>query len=462
MLIDIAQRKDGGMISLHSEMVTRHGFITGATGTGKTVTLKGLAEKMAKAGSSVFLIDVKGDLNSFGRAGECTDKLNSFQEKHNLAVPDFRSFKTIFWDIFGTAGMPVRTTVSDLGPALMAKLLELNNNQTNLLHTIYQIADDEGLLLLDYKDLTELVKYLYENNKSFEEAYGTLNKQSMGAIQRALVAMNHMEVDEFFGERALELSDLIATPGTINVMAAQKLILNEKLYSTFLLWLLSELYESLPEIGDVEVPKLVLFFDEAHLIFKGISKVLLNKMEQVIKLIRSKGVAVFFISQRPTDIPDEIMAQLGNKIQHGIRMKDAKNPMENSDKLLKFGVGEVCISLLDGDGVALPYEEAVVLPPASWIGKTDDCDYYSNRSLADKYGERIDRVSAYEMLTKRSTSNRETAGSTKRSTSSKTKSKGGRKKDSFGTKVAKSLLSSFGRSLGSGLARGLMGTLKRY
>ncbi|MBF4693640.1 helicase HerA-like domain-containing protein [Fusibacter ferrireducens] len=460
MKVEIAKKHSGEFIELHSRMITRHGLITGATGTGKTVTLKLLAEKMASLGASVFLIDVKGDLNSFGEVGKLTSGLEHFLQKHDLEAPIFQKFSTLYWDIYNELGLPIRTTVMDFGPMLMAKLLKLNANQTNLLHTIYQIADDEGLLLLDFKDLTQLVKHLYDHNKAFEAEYGTLNKQSLGAIQRALIAS---DIDVFFGESVLEIKDLFLKDGIINILEASKLILNDKLYSAFLLWLLSELYEQLPEVGDLEMPKLVLFFDEAHLIFKGIPEVLLSKIEQVIKLIRSKGVGIFFISQSPSDIPDSIMAQLGNRIQHGIRsytMKDIKHqmiPKEMLEKMKKYGVGEVSISVLDEDGVPTPFEEAVMLTPSSLIGKFENCNYYPEEQLNQKYRTPIDRNSAYEMLLKRQKNQVVSEQST-----TKKRTRRGRKPDSMLTKLTKSLFSSFGRSLGTSLARGIMGTLKKY
>ncbi len=460
MQIQVAKKNSGEFLELHSEMLTRHGLITGATGTGKTVTLKLLAEKMAELGSTVFLIDVKGDLNSFGEVGKRTSGLEHFLEKHDLEMPNFKSFNTMYWDIYNECGLPIRTTVMDFGPMLMAKLLNLNENQTNLLHTIYQIADDEALLLLDFKDLTQLVKYLYDHNKAFEEDYGTLNKQSMGAIQRALIAS---DIDVFFGESVLDFKDLFLEKGTINVLEANKLVLNDKLYSTLLLWLLSELYEQLPEVGEVEVPKMVLFFDEAHLIFKRIPEVLLSKIEQVIKLIRSKGVGIYFISQSPSDIPDSIIAQLGNRIQHGIRSYTAKDikhqmiPKEMLERMKKYGVGEVSLSVLNEDGIPSPFEEAVMLTPSSFIGKIETCDYYPNEQLNLKYNTPVDRNSAYEMLLRR----QEKQGVGRESTSEH-KTKRGRKPDSMLTKLTKSLFSSFGRSLGTSLARGLLGTLKKY
>jgi len=457
MEINIAKGKSEGFIALHSSMITRHGYITGATGTGKTVTLKLLAEKMAELEASVFLIDVKGDLNGFSKAGEMTPKLERYIDKHGLEKPDFKQFLVQYWDIYNEFGLPIRTSVSDFGPMLMAKLLKLNENQTNLLHTLYQIADDEGLLLLDFKDLTQLVKYFYEHNKDFESDYGTLNKQSLSAIQRALTAS---DIDVFFGECVLDIKDLFNKKGIINVLEASKLITNDKLYATFLLWLLSELYEQLPEKGEVEKPEMVLFFDEAHLIFKGISDVLLNKIEQVVKLIRSKGVGIFFITQSASDIPEVILAQLGTKIQHGIRSysaNDLKKQMiskELFEKMKQFGVGQVCISVLDQDGIPSSFEEAVMLSPSSAIGRIDNCNYYLDDALKLKYDVVIDRNSAYEMLQKRQV--KPPVSDVKQTR------KGGRKSDTMMTKLAKSLFTSLGRSLGSSLARGLMGTLKKY
>ena len=464
MKLNIAKQKSGEIISLHSSMLTRHGLITGATGTGKTVTVKLLAEKMAEIGSSVFLIDVKGDLNGFCEEGENSSGFKGFLEKHGLEEPVFGEFPTQFWDLFSEKGLPIRATVSDLGPELMAKLLCLNENQNNLLHTIFRIADEQGLLLLDFKDLTQMTKYLYENNKEFEADYGALNKQSLGAIQRAMIVLEQNGIDNFFGEETLLMSDIINPSGVINVLNASKMIVNSKLYSTFLLWLLSEIYEAFDEVGEVEIPRLMLFFDEAHLMFKDISPVLLSKIEQVIKLIRSKGIGIFFISQSPVDIPESIASQLGNRIQHGIRAYTKKElQRQNGDKefferALNLGVGEVFISSLSSDGIPSEYFEAVMLPPQSKIGRAVECNYFNNQELVRRYLKPLDRTSAYEILIKRQNNS---VNINLPKTTRTPNIQRGRKPDTMMTKLAKSMFSSFGRSLGNSLARGVMGTLKK-
>lgn len=404
MKLEIAQNEKGEKIGFESEMITRHGLITGATGTGKTVTLKVLAEKFSSLGSAIFLIDAKGDLNSFGQPGSSSEGFLKHLKKHNLEVPDFEKFDAHYWDLFGEKGLPIRATVTDLGPTLMAKLLGLNGNQTNLLYTIYQIADDQKLLLLDFKDLSQLVKYIYQNNKEFQGEYGLINKQSLGAIQRALIGLDQNQVDAFLGERAFEFEDFVSQKGIINVFEAYKMMGNTKLYSTFLLWLLSEVYEHFDEIGEVKTPRLVLFFDEAHLIFKDISDTLLSKIEQVVKLIRSKGVGIYFLSQSPADIPETVLSQLANRIQHGMRSFTTKEKkiQKQSDaffeEVLKLGVGEVFLSFLDENGIPTPYQKASMFPPKSHIGRIKNHNFFPNDTLTEKYKEPIDRKSAYEVL----------------------------------------------------------------
>src|SRR5574338_1044434 len=370
-------------IVLLPALANRHGLITGATGTGKTVTLQKMAESFAAIGVPVFMADVKGDLSGIGAAGVASDKL--MQRLEGLGVTEFspRANTAVFWDVFGEAGHPVRATISDMGPLLLARLLNLNDTQAGVLTLVFKIADDNGLLLLDLKDLRAMVQFVGDNAKNFTTEYGNISAASVGAIQRGLMTLEQQGGDRFFGEPMLDINDLMQTDGdgrgVINILAADKLYNAPKLYSTFLLWLLSELFEQLPEVGDVDKPKMVFFFDEAHLLFNDAPAALLEKIEQVVRLIRSKGVGVYFVTQNPLDVPDTVLGQLGNRVQHALRAftpRDQKavktaaetmraNPaFDAAAAVTELAVGEALVSFLDEKGTPHPVERAFVLPRA--------------------------------------------------------------------------------------------------
>ena len=403
-------------------MANRHGLITGATGTGKTVTLQKLAESLSEIGVPVFMADVKGDLTGIAQAGTASEKL--LARLKNIGVNDWQPHANpvVVWDIFGEKGHPVRATVSDLGPLLLARLLNLNDVQSGVLNIIFRIADDQGLLLLDFKDLRAITQYIGDNAKSFQNQYGNISSASVGAIQRGLLSLEQQGAAHFFGEPMLYIKDWMRTDangkGVINILSAEKLYQMPKLYAASLLWMLSELYEQLPEAGDLEKPKLVFFFDEAHLLFNDAPQVLLDKIEQVIRLIRSKGVGVWFVSQNPSDIPDNVLGQLGNRVQHALRAftpKDQKavkaaaqtmraNPAFDTEKAIQeLGTGEALISFLDAKGSPSVVERAMVIAPCSRMGPVteDERNGLINHSpVYGKYEDEVDRESAYEMLQK--------------------------------------------------------------
>lgn len=409
-------------IYIYPRMANRHGMIAGATGTGKTVTLKVMAESFSKAGVPVFLADVKGDLAAMCKKGSMNENVQKRVEKLGLEEIgyDFEAFPTNYWDIYAENGLPLRTTISEMGPLLLARILELNDVQSDILTVIFKIADDEEMLLLDTKDLRAMLQYVGENAKEYSLTYGNISKQSLAAIVRAVIALEAEGGDKFFGEPALDITDWLQKDmdgkGTIQVLDCQKLINNPTMYSTFLLWLMSELFETLPEAGDGEKPKMVFFFDEAHLLFSSASKALLNKIEQVVKLIRSKGVGIYFITQTPKDIPDGVLGQLGNKVQHALHaytpaeQKGAKaaaesfreNPDFNTyETLLNLGTGEALISVLGEDGVPTIVQKGIILPPQSQMGVIDDDDrekQIKKSEFNSKYNKMIDRESAYEQL----------------------------------------------------------------
>ena len=401
------------------KMANRHGLIAGATGTGKTVTLQVIAESFSQAGVPCFMADMKGDLSGISQAGKMSGFIEKRCPEFGIENPQFRGCPTRFFDVFGEQGHPLRATISDMGPQLLARLLDLNETQTGILNIVFKIADDRGLLLIDMKDLRLMLDYVAKNAKEFTTTYGTITSMSVGAIQRALLSLEAEGADKFFGEPAFNVYDFLQTEngqGVMNVLAADKLMLNPKLYSTFLLWLLSELYTQLPEVGDLELPKLIFFFDEAHMLFKDTSKALVDKIEQVIRLIRSKGVGVYFVTQSPDDIPDAIAGQLGNRILHGLRAYTPKeqkavkaaaqtfraNPTFNTENaILELGTGEALVSLLDEKGAPCIVERAKILFPLSQIGAiTDEQRQGLIRSsrLYGTYDKSFDRESAYEVL----------------------------------------------------------------
>ena len=411
--------------NLRLKQANRHGLIAGATGTGKTVTLKVMAESFSDAGVPVFLADVKGDLAGMCRPGEDSVDMQERIARFGLAEAGFRyrAYPTEFWDIFGKKGLPLRTTVSEFGPLLFSRLLELNKIQSDLLEIIFRIADEEGLLLLDMKDLKAMVRYVEDNAEVYRDTYGNIGKASTGAILRALVALEGKGGEQFFGEPALQISDWMRVDaegrGYVNILDSTSLIQDPTIYSTFMLWMLNELFTELPEAGDLEKPKMVFFFDEAHLLFDGAPKSLLDKIEQVVKLIRSKGVGVYFITQNPADIPGGVLAQLGNKVQHALRaytpaeqkgVKAAadsfrKNPaFDTAEALQGLKTAEALVSFLDEGGAPEEVRIAAILPPQSKFGALDAITQQAavlTSTLREKYADEIDRESAYELLLKR-------------------------------------------------------------
>lgn len=419
-------------ISLLPALANRHGAITGATGTGKTVTLQRLAEQFSRAGVPVFLADVKGDLSGLGAAGSLSPKLEQRVKTLGVPAPEFAACPVTFWDVWGERGHPVRATISDLGPLLLARLFNLNETQEGVLSIIFKVADDQGLLLLDLKDLRALLQFVADNQATFKTQYGNVSAASVAAIQRALTQIEQQGGERFFGEPMLDVQDLLQTDenghGRINVLAADKLLQTPRVYACCLLWLLAELFEQLPEAGDLEKPKLVFFFDEAHLLFKEAPKALLEKIEQVVRLIRSKGVGVYFVTQSPLDIPDAVLGQLGNRVQHALRaftprdqkaIKAVAETMRPNPKLdlraaiSELGVGEALVSFLDEGGTPSVTERAFVAPPGSRIGPLtaeERAALIRESLVASVYEQTIDRESAFEMLKQRAQGGAPTAG----------------------------------------------------
>ena len=490
-----------GSIHLTPKMANRHGLIAGATGTGKTVTLKVLAESFSEMGVPVFLADIKGDVSGMCLPGEDSE---GFQKRirNKLGLE-------IDWKFEGypiKKGHPVRTTISEMGPELLSRLLELNDTQTGIMNIIFRVADEQGLLLLDLKDLRSMVQYVGENAAALKTKYGNVSAQSVGAIQRALLRLEDQGGNIFFGEPALEIKDWFAQDekgyGVINMLHCTELFQSPLLYSTFLLWMLSELYESMPEAGDLDKPKMVFFFDEAHLIFKDAPRSLLDKVEQIVRLIRSKGIGIYFITQLPSDIPDSVLSQLGNKLQHALRAytpKDQKalkvaaqsfrpNPKLDAEAALsELGTGEVLVSLLDEEGIPGIVERAYVMPPRSLLGVAEESkrqEIIKASPLDSKYAKTVDRESAYEVLQKRAEqaakeaaeeageeyvpedetiqeeirrNSRSTSTKAKKTTTRRTTTK--KEPPSMFEKVAEKAATSFGRSIANALARGILGSL---
>ncbi len=407
------------------KMANRHGLIAGATGTGKTVSLKVIAESLSDAGVPVFMADVKGDLAGMCEPGEDKEFVKAKKDAFGLEEQgfSFKGYPVNFWDVYGKGGMPLRTTVSEMGPLLMSRILGLTDTQAAVLTVVYKIADDNNLLLIDTKDLKAMLAYVEENAADFAMEYGNMSKQSLAVIVRAVVALESQGGEQFFGEPALDISDWLTTnfdgKGMIQVLDARDLVNSPAMYSTFLLWMISELYETLPEVGDLEKPRMVFFFDEAHLLFDSASKALLEKIEQIVKLIRSKGVGIFFVTQSPKDVPDAILAQLGNKVQHALHaytpaetkaVKQAAesfraNPgFDTYDTLINLGIGEALVSTLEADGVPTIVQKTSILPPQSSTGAIDDSvrkQMIESGSLFKRYNDFFDRDSAYEFLTRR-------------------------------------------------------------
>lgn len=409
-----------GAQALLSQLVNRHGLITGATGTGKTVTLQKIAESLSLAGVPVFMADIKGDLSGISQSGSIGAKMAATLAERGVPLPESVACPTHIWDVFGRQGHPVRATISDMGPLLIGRMLGLNDTQMGVLHIVFKVADDNGLLLLDLKDLRAMLQYVGDNTRQFTTDYGNISAASVGAIQRGLLQLETEGGSTFFGEPMLDIDDLMQTDaqgrGMVNILAADQLMQAPRLYSTFLLWLLSELYERLPEVGDLDKPKLAFFFDEAHLLFNDAPKALIERIELVVRLIRSKGVGVYFVTQVPTDIPDSVLAQLGNRVQHALRAftpRDQKavkataqtmrpNPdLDIEAAITELAVGEALVSFLDEKGRPTVTQRAFVAPPGSQIGPITEAqrqELLQKSLVAGMYETAVDRASAFEIL----------------------------------------------------------------
>jgi len=478
---------NGTQKSLVTRMANRHGLIAGATGTGKTVTLQALAESFSRIGVPVFMADVKGDLSGISQAGSPHKEIDRRIGEINLTGYAQRGTPTLFWDIFGKSGHPVRTTISDMGPLLLSNLLELNETQSGVLYAAFRIADDEGLLLLDMKDLRSMLTWMGDNASDLKGEYGNISSSSIGSIQRKLLVLEEQGAENFFGEPALKLSDLMLTDfsgnGVISLLDASDLIhKSPKLYATFLLWLLAELFENLPEAGDAEKPKMVLFFDEAHLLFDDAPEALLDKVEQVVRLIRSKGVGVYFVTQSPLDIPEAILGQLGMRMQHALRAftpKDQRavrtaaqtfrpNPaIDTETAITELGIGEALVSTLDTGGAPTPVERVWIRPPESRIGpaSAEERSAMIGRSpLNGRYEETVDRESAYELLKQKAEDEARAKAATKAEKKEQVwrkpapKRSGGRRQ-SLGEAMMKSAARTATTAITGRIVRGLLGSL---
>ncbi len=478
-------------LALLPGVANRHGLITGATGTGKTVTLQTLAHGFSSIGVPVFMADVKGDLSGVAKAGGANPKVVERFSSLNIK-PAYSPCPVAFWDVYGKSGTPVRATVSDMGPLLLGRMLGLNETQEGVLALVFKIADDHGLLLLDLKDLRAMLQHVGDHAAEFKTEYGNVATTSIGAIQRGLLALESQGAAQFFGEPMLALEDLMQsrevngqTRGVVNILAADKLLNAPALYSTFLLWMLAELFERLPETGDPEKPKLVFFFDEAHLLFQDAPQALLQKIEQVVRLIRSKGVGVYFVTQNPLDIPESVLGQLGNRVQHALRAftpKDQKavktaadtlrpNPKINAAQAItELAVGEALVSLLDEKGSPRMVERAFVVPPASQVGPLTDAERslaYQNSAMYEKYKTPVDRESAYEKLKGRSEEKLSQSSSTGKAESSpvsdilfgRTGPRGGKQTQGLVEAVAKSAARTMGSEIGRQIIRGVLGSI---
>ena len=469
-------------VYLLPRLANRHGLIAGATGTGKTVSLQILAEEFSRRGVPVFMADVKGDLSGISQPGKQHPKLQERATTIGLDPYTQESFPVVFWDLFGKKGHRVRTTVSEMGPLLLSRMLDLNDTQEGIIYAVFKIADDQGLLLLDLKDLRALLAFAGENAKELRLEYGNISGASIGAIQRRLLVLEQEGARQFMGEPALDLFDFMRTGargyGNINILAADKLMQTPKLYATFLLWLLSELFEELPEVGDPDKPILVFFFDEAHLLFKGAPTALVDKVEQVVRLIRSKGVGIYLVTQNPLDIPDPVLGQLGNRIQHALRAftpRDQKavraaadtfrvNPAFNAAEAIKeLGVGEALVSTLGGKGIPGVVDRVLIRPPSSRLGPATAAErkaVVEASRLGKRYDQPLDRHSAYEMLNERA---EKTARDEAEVAAGKpaAKKSAGRRGNRQGVIEAmlKSIVRSIGSSLGRQISRGVLGSI---
>jgi DNA helicase HerA-like ATPase len=481
----IGKRDDSEAVLLPG-LANRHGLITGATGTGKTVTLQVLAERFSSIGVPVFMSDVKGDLAGMSQTGALSEKFKQRLQTLQLPEPEYCAFPVAFWDVFGIQGHPLRATVSDLGPLLLSRILMLNETQEGVLSMMFKIADDQGLLLLDLKDLRAMLQFVGENAKEYTTRYGNVSAASIGAIQRGLLPFEQQGGTLFLGEPMLNIDDLLQTDrgrGVVHILAADQLLNSPTLYSTMLLWLLSELFERLPEAGDPEKPKLVFFFDEAHLLFKDAPRALLDKIELVVRLVRSKGVGIYFVTQNPTDIPDNVLGQLGNRVNHALRAFTARdqkavraaaqtlraNPAINTETAItELGVGEALISFLDEKGRPNMVERVYILPPASRIGPISDAEraqVQANSLLKGVYDQAIDRESAYEKLLARAkqATAQESPGKNAPATGSAGSLSdlllGNNRRDGILTTAAKSMVRSASSSVGRQIVRGILGSL---
>lgn len=483
----IAKNNDIDSVML-PKMANRHGLIAGATGTGKTVTLQSLAEQFSRIGVPVFMADVKGDLSGMSQVGGGNAKVEARVQQLGLTGYANKAYPVMFWDMFGEKGHPVRTTLSEMGPLLLARMLNLNEVQAGVLNAIFKIADDHGMLLLDMKDLRAMAQHCAENSTTYQTQYGNISSASVGAIQRALLQLETEGGDVLFAEPALNLEDMMQTDGKglgfINILAADKLLNSPRVYATLLLWILSELFEKLPEVGDMEKPKLVFFFDEAHLLFNDAPDILMQKIEQVVRLVRSKGVGVYFVSQNPLDIPDVVLGQLGNRVQHALRAftpRDQKavqvaaqtfraNPkLDVATAITELGVGEALVSFLDEKGAPTPVERALVCPPESRIGPATDAErkqVMAKSLVAGVYDKVVDRESAYEILKQRA----EQAASAAQAQTQKEQEGSGfdlggilggktSRSDSVLESAAKSAARAIGSQLGRAIIRGVLGSI---
>ena len=479
-----------GPISICGKMANRHGLIAGATGTGKTVTLQVLAETFCQAGVPCFMADMKGDLSGISQTGAMSGFIEKRCAEFGIASPEFGPCPVRFFDVYGEQGHPMRTTVSNMGPQLLSRLLQLNETQEGILNIVFRIADDRGLLLIDMKDLRSMLNYVAENAKQYTSTYGNITAQSVGAIQRALLTLENQGADKFFAEPSFDIYDLLQCEqgkGVMNVLAADKLMLNPKLYSTFLLWLLTELYAQLPEVGDMDLPKLVFFFDEAHLLFDDAPKALIETIERMVRLIRSKGVSVWFITQNPSDVPDSVLGQIGNRVQHGLRaytpadqkaLRAAANSFrqnpnfDTEDALVALGTGEALVSVLDEKGVPTIVEKANILPPKSSMDAASDADVQAAikaSPLFGKYEETKDEKSAYEKITeqqeKEAEEEKKAAEKEEKEKAKKEKEKSKKKTSSTGKKATNafnktinSAANTIGREVGKKIVRGIFDT----
>ncbi len=463
------------------KLANRHGLIAGATGTGKTVSLQIMAEGFSAQGVPVFMADVKGDLSGISQAGTTHEKLEERAKVIGLEDYQYRAFPTVFWDLFGEKGHPIRATISEMGPLLLSRLLELNDTQEGVVNIVFKLADDQGLLLLDLKDFRSMLNFVGEHAKELTTAYGNVSRASVGAIQRRLLVLEQQGGEQFFGEPALELDDFMRTDtmgnGLINILAADQLMQQPRMYATFLLWLLSELFEELPEVGDPDKPKLVFFFDEAHLLFKEAPRALIEKVEQVVRLIRSKGVGIYFVTQNPMDIPDSVLSQLGNRIQHALRaytpreLKAVKvaaetfreNPnFDSAEAITQLGVGEALVSTLANKGIPSIVDRTLIRPPSSRLGPATDSERQSvmkGSPVGAKYETSIDRESAFERLKAQAEKvAEEEAPESRRYNESKSRSSS-RGRQGVVETLAKSVARTLGSTLGRQIIRGVLGSL---